>query len=197
MRIAFPAWRGLLRAQLSNALRASGRDRLRFDDPLAARARFRESWSARPNVKAAAGWLATWLPKGLRNAASIKSGGCPFSPFCPFSPRSAPPLPAIRRSLPTLRTRAGLPRQHRQEIAQLPATGWGESTDYSRGSRRGGFPARRAAPSPSPRDAPRTRPARTGSESRSDKVTHQTRGNSCRTGNSSTMRKPRSNISRG
>ncbi len=63
----FPAWRRLLRAHLSNALRASGRDRLRFDDPLAARARFRESWSARPNPKAAAGWLATWLPKGLRN----------------------------------------------------------------------------------------------------------------------------------
>ena len=62
----FPQWRDLVCAQLSDALRAAGRDRLRFDDPRAARMRFRESWSARPNVKAAAGWLATWLPSGLR-----------------------------------------------------------------------------------------------------------------------------------
>jgi glycosyltransferase involved in cell wall biosynthesis len=57
----FPAWRTHLRTELARALRTAGRHRLQAGQRAGARARFGESLRIRPSIKAAAGWMLSWL----------------------------------------------------------------------------------------------------------------------------------------
>jgi glycosyltransferase involved in cell wall biosynthesis len=62
----FEAHRTILRRRLAVALSESAKDRLRFDQLDTARERFREALRFHASPRAAAGWLLTFAPRGVR-----------------------------------------------------------------------------------------------------------------------------------